>query len=763
MTGRVVVLIIGLFALGIQAQEAKTDNSGKNSQTVSPAVTDDLIKHLTAAESHQVSGDLINATIENKAVLGITLQRLGNIAIEEGRYVDAVKILTACLKYADNAPNRTTLAIAYLRQNLFDKALMEAQAAVSLDPKHLGSRYILANIHYTKEDYKAALPELERVFSEAPDFEIARALGLTYLNLKQLDRARLHFEKMRASAGKDNADLHILFAKFYQRTNNHADAELELKRALTIEPNKPKLNFYLGYLLLQNGGTERMPDAGAAFERELKLNPNDFYSWFFAGVVASSANDHQKAIPFLQKAVEINPDNGEAFLYLAQSQIETNDLAGAEKNLKRAIELEGKGGKNTQSRRTHFMLGRLLLRTGRKEEGQKELAIAGKLQQESLDSSRSELSKTLSSANENSGLDSIGEKSVNTNVQVKLEPERIGQLKKLSTFLTDVTAQALNNLGVIAVQSSRLEESLERFESAAYWKPDFPGLDRNLGIVAFRTGHFGKAASALSRVITINPKDELARQMLGTGYYFTKDYARAVETLHPVEAALTAKPELAYFYGIALVRTDKSAEANALFGRLAAASQQDPEALAYAAQGFMLVGDYERAIKEFTTIAAVAPNMPKIHSFLGQSLIRANRFPEAEKAFRRAIEIDSSDEASKYHLAFTLIERKAGLEEAASLLEDAIRLRPDFADAHYQLGKLYVEKNDVQKAISHLENASQADRTKEYIYYQLSIAYRRASRTADSEKALKTYQELKAVSRGSGSIAPMGSQSNSPE
>jgi tetratricopeptide (TPR) repeat protein len=763
MTGRIVFLIIGLFAVGIHAQEAKSDKQSTNSQTVLPAASDDLIKHLTAAESHQVSGNLMSAAIENQAVLGTSLQRLGNIAIEEGRYADAVKILTECLKYADNATNRTTLAIAYMRQNEFEKALAEARTAVTIDPKHIGSHYVLGNIYYAKEDYKAALPELEMVFSEAPDFEIARALGLAYLNLKQLDRARLHFEKMRMSAGKENADLHILFAKFYERTNNHADAELELKRALSIEPNKLKLNFYLGYLLLQNGGTERMADAGAAFERELKLNPNDFYSWFFSGVVASSENDHQKAIPVLLKAVEINPSNGEAFLYLAQSQIEVNELAAAEKNLRRAIELEAKGGKNTQSRRTHFMLGRLLLRTGKKEEGQKELEIAGKLQQESLDSSRSELSRTLGTTGESSGLDPIGDKSVNSNVQVKLEPERIAQLKKLNTFLVDVTAQAFNNLGVIAAQSSRMEESLERFVSAGQWKPDFPGLDRNLGIIAFRTGQFDRAVTALSRVAKINPKDELARQMLGTSYYFTKDYRRAVETLKPIESALIGKPELAYFYGIALVRSDKSAEANAVFGRLAAAKQQDPEAHIYAAQGFMLVGDYERAIKEFTAIASAAPGMAKIHFFLGQSLIRANRFLEAEEAFRRAVEIDSSDESSKYHLAFTLIERKTNLEEATSLLKDAIRLRPDFAEAHYQLGKLYVEKNDTQKAIVHLETASQADKTKEYIYYQLSIAYRRASRLADSDKALKTYQELKAVSRKSESAAPMGSRNSSPQ
>ncbi len=131
------------------------------------------------------------------------------------------------------------------------------------------------------------------VLSEAPDFEIARALGLTYLKLKKPEQARAHFDQMAVSAGKPNADLHILFAKLYESANYPADAELELKKALAIEPKKNKVNFYLGYLLLQNGGSERLGEAGAAFDQELKINPNDFYSLFFSGVVASSENDHQ--------------------------------------------------------------------------------------------------------------------------------------------------------------------------------------------------------------------------------------------------------------------------------------------------------------------------------------------------------------------------------------------------------------------------------------------------------------------------------------
>lgn len=756
MVARVLFLLLVFLAIDGFSQSVKPADTGSVRVNQSSVAADEMLRHLEAAESFQRSGDLVNAAIENRAILGFALQRVGNIAIERGNYDDAVKFLGESLDYADNAPIRTDLAVAYLRQNQLDKAVLEAQKAASADPNFLGAHYILANIYFTKEDYQAALPELERVFSEAPDFEIARALAVTYLNLKELDRAKLHFEKMVVSAGKENADLHVFFAKLYEKANYPAEAEIELKRARTIDPKKLKINFYLGYLLLQNGGTDRLPEAGAAFGQELKLTPNDFYSLFFSGVVALSLNDHRSAIPFLQQAIGVNPNSGEAYLFLGQSQIELEDLANAEKNLRRAIELEANGGKNTQARRTHFMLGRLLLRTDRREEAQKELAIAGKLQQQSLDSSRNEINRILGQVAERSESRSADDKSTDAKAQVKLAPERVVQLESLNSYLDDIIAQAFYNLGVIATQNERSAEAIKNFSAAYRWKPDFPNLSRNLGIVSFRAGEFEGAIAPLAQHLQTRPDDDLIRKMLGTSYYFTKNYAKAVEVLSPIGSYRPDNAELIYFYGISLIQLKRDREAKVAYDQLARNSQQAPEALFYASQGFMMLGDYDRAVTEFGRVISLAPNTPKANYFMGQGLIRLNRLADAEKAFSRELQIDPNDAASKYHLALTLIERKIDLERAISVLEEAISLRADYADAFYQLGKIYLEKGDAKKAVDNLEKAVLADADKDYVHYQLSIAYRKMSRKEDSDRELKIYQKLKNDERKMDKPMPMG-------
>ncbi|MEP6786875.1 MAG: tetratricopeptide repeat protein [Acidobacteriota bacterium] len=760
MSSKILIFALFVFAFNISAQKINSKKTDLNPATQNNQLTDELQKHIGAAETFQISGDLNNAAVENRTILGIALQRVGNIAVEEGKYDDAIRLLTESLTYTDNAPNRTNLAMAYQRANEVDRAISEAQKALSTDPDLYNAHYILGNLYFTKEDYRSALPELEKAFRSSPDFELANALGLTYLYLKQPERTKLLFDEIQISMGKDNPDLRLVFAQAYERTNYPLEAEREIRRALAIDPKHPKAQFYLGYLILQQGGSDRLAEAGAAFEEELKLTPDDFFCNFFVGVVASSMNDHAKAIRYLQKAAQIDPLRGESYLFLAQSQVETNDLAGAEKSFRQAIILEGgKPEKDYQARRTHFMFGRLLIKTGRKEEGEKELDIARQLQERSIQSSKDEISQILGkvAADSNHKAENTG---ISTSAKISLTPERTAELTKIKAYLRDVLAQAFHNLAVISVQTKQLTDALEKFASASKWNPDFAGLDRNWGIVSFQANQFDKAILPLSRHLKANPQDKVIREMLGTSYYFNQDYADAVSTLKPIETSLAGNAELAYFYGISLIQLKRNQEAVLVFNNIALLSQKSPESLFYAGQGFMILGDYARAIKELRTVVALSPNTSKANYFIGQSFIHLNKYDEAEKAFSKELELSPTDFLSKYHLALTFIERKIEPEKTIALLEDAIRLKFDYADPRYQLGKIYLEKGDTNQAIEQLEIAAASEANKDYIHYQLSIAYRKAARKDEADRELRKYQELKAASRKAGS--PMANDAKSP-
>lgn len=54
----------------------------------------------------------------------------------------------------------------------------------------------------------------------------------------------------------------------------------------------------------------------------------------------------------------------------------------------------------------------------------------------------------------------------------------------------------------------------------------------------------------------------------------------------------------------------------------------------------------------------------------------------------------------------------------------------------------------VNAAIERLEAAVRLDPSKDYSYYQLSVAYRRGGRLEDAQHVLEAYQKLKEKERG---------------
>lgn len=750
------VLIVPVCAFQVSSPTGAIRTGSKTQ-----AADDELQWHLSAAGTYQLSGDLDGANVENRAVASIALQRLANIAFRERQAKKGIEMLKEALLSRDSADARTRLALGYMELGQTEEGIEQAQAVIGLDPDNGLAHETLGQLFYLKGDYAAAIPGLERALVLKPDFDSAYTLGMAYLQLKQIDRATLLFEEMLTAVNK-KASLHVIFGKAYEETNYPLQAEREFQKAITAEPKITGAHFYLGYTIMQHGGSERLAEAGKEFDLELKVSPRNPYSNFFAGVVASSEGDNEKAIRYLQESIRLNPNIGPAYLFLGQSQVELGQNVPAERNLRKAITLNGDVSSNSfQIRRAHVLLGRLLNKLGRKAEGEKELAIAREQQGQLVESARDEIRKVLGGVVAPSKTTPTNPDSAKTAPAVVKSPAETAKLNAAKAQLAETAAQAYHNLGVIAVQQGRTDEAIGRFGDAARWKPNFPGLDRNWGIVAFRAGQYDKAIGPLARHLKTRPDDALARRMLGVSYYFGGNHKMTAETLKPVEAGIHADPELAYFYGISLVQIQKHVEAAAIFKRISDKNQNSAEASFYAGQGLVLTGDYERAVAEFRHAAELDPKMLQAHYNAGQSLIRMNRLSESEKEFRLELGLNPTDASAKYHLAYVLLENKSGLEEAISLLKDAIDTRYDYADARYQLGKALIEKHDFAEAIGQLETAAGLEPKKDYIRYQLSIAYRRASRPADAERELKIYSELKAANRND-TPAGMGNKKNVP-
>jgi len=72
-----------------------------------------------------------------------------------------------------------------------------------------------------------------------------------------------------------------------------------------------------------------------------------------------------------------------------------------------------------------------------------------------------------------------------------------------------------------------------------------------------------------------------------------------------------------------------------------------------------------------------------------------------------------------------------------------LRVRPDFADARYLLGKILLAQGAAQEAVAQLEVAARLSPDSANIHYQLGQAYQKLGKTSEAQEQFATFQRLK--------------------
>lgn len=87
------------------------------------------------------------------------------------------------------------------------------------------------------------------------------------------------------------------------------------------------------------------------------------------------------------------------------------------------------------------------------------------------------------------------------------------------------------------------------------------------------------------------------------------------------------------------------------------------------------------------------------------------------------------------------------MEEAAALFNQVIAAHPDHANAQYPMGKILVDRGELNDAVEHFETATRLSPQSDHMHYQLQAAYRKESRAADADRELEICKALKAKHR----------------
>jgi tetratricopeptide (TPR) repeat protein len=615
-----------------------------------------------------------------------------------------------------------------------------------------------------ERNWKAAAAEFERLLKTNPkDTDAHIGLGIALWASGERDAALAAFRRA-TEVNPASAEAHYNVALALRDVNEIDAAIAEMKRALGLRPAYDEARLALGLMLQQRGeiaaGIEqyrlvlkRNPKSAEAhnwlgvaymqknqlseaideFRRAIQLQPNFVRAYNNLGSTLSQAGNVEEGIAAFEAGLRIAPSDIQMHLNLGTALRNKGDPEGAIRNFEIVLK------SSPDDPEVHYQLGQALRQQGKLDDAIREFETALRLNAEYQDAYYI-LGQTLrQSAAARRPRNAVPGES----------PAVAGLLKDGSRALAggDITAAlelfteavsadpksaaAHTARGFALGRARDLTGAIASFQKAIELNPDLADAHYNLGAAYWYSGEKAKAATELEEAIRLNPAAAEAYSLRGVGYRDAGDLDSA-RRMAQCAIALNPRFPAGYFdLGLVLLRMGQLNQALGQFEaglNLPAATGPPP--------------DLQLAIEELRQRIAEQESA-EAHNVLGRMLGLAGAGPRAVIAeFEAAIRL--KPELAEAHNNLGLVFMQTGNDEKAiAEFRAAIQQRSDYADAHANLGAV-LTPTDAAASIAELERAVALQPGLLKAHYNLAIAYG-ASPAHGVDKEIETLRKLMAM------------------
>ena len=264
--------------------------------------------------------------------------------LKNGDRAGAVKVLqTALQSNPQNATLRFWLGKVFYSQGNYQKAIENLSFVADKFPKNSAEQMQIVQMlglsHYILGRLAEAIPYFEKITAWQPEnSEVAYALGVSYIQTRQPVKSREIFAKL-FKVPSNSASAYLLNAQMLVRQQFEETAEIELNKALELDPKLPQVRFILGELAIYRAEI----DKGIEFlKQEIALNPANAMAYYRLGEGLSRQLKWDEAIPPLQKSIWLNPFFSGPYIVLGKVYLKKQDLGNAENLLRRSTAIDPK-------------------------------------------------------------------------------------------------------------------------------------------------------------------------------------------------------------------------------------------------------------------------------------------------------------------------------------------------------------------------------------------------------------------------------------
>ncbi len=155
------------------------------------------------------------------------------------------------------------------------------------------------------------------------------------------------------------------------------------------------------------------------------------------------------------------------------------------------------------------------------------------------------------------------------------------------------------------------------------------------------------------------------------------------------------------------------------------------------AENFEKQGEWRKAIAEYRILLQREPQMPGIHSRIGQIILTlpatATSNDEARKEFEQELKVYPQNAGAEYFLGE--LARKGGhLPQAIEHYRNATRINPSLPEPYFGLGRCLLDSDRAADAVGPLETAARMAPGNPTIHFTLAHAYQDLGRKEDAAR-----------------------------
>ena len=638
--------------------------------TVDPKQVDALMLQGQVAmvtKEYQLAVDSFKHFIELQPRFGMVQLLLANALLKAGHTEEAEGHADAILARVKNQPFANYIkAMVRFQEKDFAKASEHAEAALSVDFNQFNLKLVAGASAFYLKHWQQSHRHLSSVVKYLPnDHQARRMLAVTQLELGLIDEISTTIGDFDS---KDDGNSQFLSSLSYKLLELGATSEAKKLLAQSDQNNSQNAshNARQGILkLMMNdpSGIENLEDA-------VKLNPELIQAELAIAYAALQKGDIKKAKSIADKWQSQYPDKMGSYNLLASIAIKEEKFEQAEQNLKKSLSLQPDN---------FFALS-------------EQLRIARKQKNIPLSKERADYLLTIAPSNNKALRHYFG---VYRNEMALAKLNAAYELDKSDISKAILVSEAMLSL-----------EQLDQAENLLVSKADSEKLPKRYWQVllfTYKKQNDGeKVQQTLEKWLKANPYHIEAVVLLTDLYASQRNYERALTVVKRGLDNHNDNLVLQLIQMQLLLNSKQISPAKTLYKTLALKDINDALKQGMLGRILLLEEKYVQAIPKLNMLYKAYPSSQNAIYLAGAHLGNKDN-DKAVKVLEHYRTIDPNNNRIETMLAGIYLENDSN--KAIVVYDDVVKKQPKNVVAHNNLAWLYLEQNNINKALEHAEKA----------------------------------------------------------